>query len=79
MSLDDVKREIYVSGDRVSETTFSSIMLDKESRKILKEDKYDVSVLTMPIVDGEETVADDDTSWLSDDEDDDDQVDFNFD
>ncbi|MEY8736469.1 hypothetical protein AB9M75_04265 [Lactobacillus sp. AN1001] len=78
MSLDDVKREIYVSGDRVSETTFSSIMLDKESRNILKEDKYDLSVLTMPIVDGEETVDVDDDSWLEDDEDDA-EVDFNFD
>lgn len=77
MSLDDVKRETYVSGDRVSETTFSSIMLDKESRRILKEDKYDLSVLTMPIVDGEETVDTDDDSWLTDEEDDD-AVDFNF-
>lgn len=74
MSLEDVKRETYVSGDRVSETTFSSIMLDKESRRILKEDKYDLSVLTMPIVDGEETVDSDD-SWL---EAEDDEVDFNF-
>ncbi|WP_347283990.1 hypothetical protein [Lactobacillus taiwanensis] len=77
MSLEDVKRETYVSGDKVSETTFSSIMLDKESRRILKEDKYDLSVLTMPIVDGEETVDSDDDSWLEA-EAEDDEVDFNF-
>lgn len=53
-SEEDLNKQLFVSGDRISETTFKEIILDRDTKRIMKADKYTLSVLSMPIVDDDE-------------------------